>query len=288
MHPIQLIALDMDGTLLTRTSPVSACIPEANVAALRRCCDAGIHIALCSGRMPDDAAFFATDVGLAPHIIGLNGGVTLDAPHAEPAAHHLLPEDTARRVFRIMMDAGVDVAVFGLWDVCSVQARPLRWAQQELGTYFGRPGGRIRYCTGLSSARSLLTRAGKIVALSQDDPAALDAVRSRIAQQCPGVSLSSSWSNNFEVNPAGVDKGTALASLAARLGIPLAHTMAIGDNGNDVPMLRTADIGVAMGNATAQAIAAASHITLSCQECGVAAAINALVFGQSIPGVDAR
>ncbi|MBQ2954785.1 MAG: HAD family phosphatase [Clostridia bacterium] len=285
MQPIRLIALDMDGTLLTRTSPTSACIPPQNAAALRRCLDAGVHIVLASGRMPDDAAFFALDAGLAPHIIGLNGSVTLDEPMGVPVSEHLLPENTAREVCSILAEASVDVVVFGLWEVCCLQDRPLSWAQQELGSYFGRPGGRLAYRTGASAADALLDRAGKIVAISRGDPAVLGVARDRIASACPDVRITSSWINNFEVNPAGVDKGSALAGLAERLGIPLSQTMAIGDNGNDAPMLRTAGCGVAMGNATEEAIRAAGHITLPCEACGVAAAINALVFGESFPGV---
>lgn len=285
MQPIRLIALDMDGTLLTRIDPVTACIPQENADALRRCVAAGVHIALASGRMPDDAAFYALDAGIPAHIIGLNGGVIIDRPMGEPFSQRLLPEDTARHVFGILLDAGVDVIVFGPWEVCCVQDRPLAWAQRELGTYFGRPGGRLIYRTSLSAARALLPAAGKIVAITRDDPTALTAARQLIALACPEVSLSSSWGNNFEVNPAGVDKGSALAILAARLGVTLDETMAIGDNGNDAPMLRAAGCGVAMGNATPEALAAASHITLPCGEFGVAAAIRALVFGEDIPGV---
>lgn len=287
MQPIRLIALDMDGTLLTCIDPVTACIPAPNADALVRCLDAGIHVALASGRMPDDASFFAADAKLPLHIIGLNGSVILDEPFGAPCDERFLPEDVARGVFSIMVESGVDVAVFGLWEVCSVQAQPLSWAQRELGTYFGRPGGRLSYRTGMDAAQALLPCAGKIVALSSQ-PDALAAARESIARTYPDVAITSSWGNNFEVNPAGVDKGTSLARLAQRLNIPIKQTMAIGDNGNDAPMLRAAGIGVAMGNATDEAISAASHVTLPCGEYGVAAAIRALVFGEDVPGVHAR
>ena len=50
MEPIELIAMDMDGTLLVHDNV----IPEENVTALRQAHEAGIHLALCSGRIPDD------------------------------------------------------------------------------------------------------------------------------------------------------------------------------------------------------------------------------------------
>ncbi len=285
MTPIRLIAMDMDGTLLTRIDPVTACIPEENAAMLRRCRDAGIHLALASGRMPDDASFYAVDAGIPMHVIGLNGGVILEQPLGMPLMAHTLPPDVARAVLAILMEADIDVAIFGLWEVCCMQMRPLSWAQRELGTWFGRSGGRLTYRAGSDGCDSLLRHAGKIVALPESDREGLARARERIRHAFPEVSISSSWWNNFEVNPAGVDKGAALRQLAAHLHIPMSQVMAIGDNGNDVPMHRAAGISVAMGNATDAARAAATHVTLPNDRHGVAAAIRALVFGEYVPGV---
>lgn len=168
-----------------------------------------------------------------------------------------------------------------------MQERPLEWAKRELGTYFGRAGGRLLYRSGGESVDRLIQQAGKIVALTESDREGLAAAQVRIRREFPEVSISSSWWNNFEVNPAGADKGAALTRLAGWLGIPMAQVMAIGDNSNDVPMLRAAGYAVAMGNATQEARAAATHVTLPCQEHGVAAAIRTLVFGESDPGVHA-
>lgn len=280
MQPIRLIAMDMDGTLLTRINPTTACIPEENAAVLHQCLDAGIHLALASGRMPDDASFYAADARLPMHIIGLNGGILLEKPFGQPVAEHYLPEDAALRILAILMEAKVDVAVFGAWEVVCMQSRPLSWAQRELGTWYGREGGRLVYRSKGEGVEELLSRAGKIVALTEHDRDGLAAAKARIAAVFPDLSISSSWWNNFEVNPAGVDKGSALLQLANHLQIPMEQVMAIGDNDNDVPMLRAAGTGVAMGNANDAARKAASHVTLRNDQCGVAAAIRTLVFGE--------
>lgn len=274
MPPIRLIAMDMDGTLLTRVDPVTARIPPENAAALRDCVRAGVHLALASGRMPDDAGFFALDAGLPMHIIGLNGGVILDGPGGAPVYERYLPEETARRVLSVMMDSGVDAAVFGAWEVVSMRERPLEWARIVLGSHFGREGGRLRYVSGGVGAEALLPHTGKIVALTDHDREGLAAAKARICAEFPDLAVTSSWWNNFEVNPAGVDKGSALRVLADRLGIPMTQVMAIGDNDNDVPMLRAAGIGVAMGNATPAAKSAADRLTLPNEAFGVAAAIR--------------
>ena len=76
MEPIELIAMDMDGTLLVHSNV----IPEENIAALRLAHEAGIRLALCSGRIPDDMGFFAKDMGLPMHILALNGTCLMDRP----------------------------------------------------------------------------------------------------------------------------------------------------------------------------------------------------------------
>ena len=66
-EPIRLIAMDMDGTLLAGDTWR---IPPENARALRLAAARGIRLALCSGRLPDDAGFFALDAGLFFETIG--------------------------------------------------------------------------------------------------------------------------------------------------------------------------------------------------------------------------
>lgn len=76
--PIRLIATDMDGTLLTDEPLI---LPET-ADVLRRAAEKGIALSLASGRLPDDASFFAVDAKLPMHVIALNGAVTLVKPLA--------------------------------------------------------------------------------------------------------------------------------------------------------------------------------------------------------------
>ncbi|MBQ8201489.1 MAG: HAD family phosphatase [Clostridia bacterium] len=285
MQPIRLIAMDMDGTLLTRIDPSTAYIPKENADALRQAAARGIHLALASGRMPDDASFFAIDAGLPMHVISLNGGMTLDKPLGDPVDSRLLPEKTARRVLSILQETTLDIAVFGAWEVVSIRANPLSWARQKLGTYYGREGGRLVYRDCGNGVEALLCQTAKIVAMTDIDRDGLQKARRRILAECPHVEISSSWWDNFEVNPQGANKGAALTALAGRLGIPMSQVMAIGDNDNDIPMITAAGVGIAMGNATASTKAAADYITLPNDAHGVAAAIRSLAFGEDIHGI---
>ena len=71
-----------------------------------------------------------------------------------------------------------------------------------------------------------------------------------------------------------VSKGKALEALAAYLGISLDEVIAIGDGPNDIPLLTSAGLGVAMGNALGELKAVADYVTLDIDHSGLAAAIG--------------
>jgi Cof subfamily protein (haloacid dehalogenase superfamily) len=74
--------------------------------------------------------------------------------------------------------------------------------------------------------------------------------------------------------PLGVNKGHGLAWLAGHLGVDRQEVLAIGDSDADVPMIEWAGIGVAMGNASPAAKAAADWVAPSLEEDGAAAAVE--------------
>ena len=82
--------------------------------------------------------------------------------------------------------------------------------------------------------------------------------------------MSSSGSQNLEINHKNANKGTALRALCDHLGISIADTIAFGDGHNDCQMLRDAGIGVAVANAKEEVQRAADHVTLTNEQDGVA------------------
>ena len=89
----------------------------------------------------------------------------------------------------------------------------------------------------------------------------------------PGITITSSGSDNFEILPAGADKGRALTRLGEMLGVTPAEMVAIGDSDNDAEMLRAVGMPVAMGNADAALKDLAKYITADCDHDGVAQAV---------------
>ena len=87
-------------------------------------------------------------------------------------------------------------------------------------------------------------------------------------------SISSRWCPYFaDITARGVDKGNGMKAICEHIGLGLGETMAFGDGGNDLSMLRTAGIGVAMGNANESLKPHADYVTASVDDDGVARAL---------------
>lgn len=87
--------------------------------------------------------------------------------------------------------------------------------------------------------------------------------------------VSGRWHPAFtDITAKEADKGNGLAAMAKHLGLDISETMAFGDGGNDVAILRRAGIGVAMGNAGEAAREAADYITTSVDDNGIANALR--------------
>ncbi|MBR1684561.1 MAG: HAD family phosphatase [Clostridia bacterium] len=283
-NPVQLIAMDMDGTLLPGQP---ALMSPVNQAVLLRAVHAGISLVFASGRLVDDAAFFALDAGLDPAIIGLNGAATVMHPFGDLQETHHIDPAVAHRILRVLIPTPLTFGLFCDHDLIVRQSpgdtdvSDLTW-----GTYMQRKGTRTHIYREQETLFRLSKRgASKFVILDRHESGTLPEIRCQLLTLCPDLSISSSWHDNIEVNAPGVDKGSALCSLAKRMHIPMEHVMAIGDNANDVPMLERAGISVAMGNATEDALASARYVTRTNTEDGVAAAILTLALNDAQEGV---
>ena len=84
---------------------------------------------------------------------------------------------------------------------------------------------------------------------------------------------------SFEVTPQGVSKGTGLVDLCSILGIPIEEAIGVGDAFNDVPMLKMAGLGVAMGNSNEAALKAADVVVGDNDHDGIAEVIDRYLMG---------
>lgn len=87
--------------------------------------------------------------------------------------------------------------------------------------------------------------------------------------------VSGRWHPAFtDITSSDADKSNGLARMAEFLGLDISETMAFGDGGNDISIIRKAGVGIAMGNAGDNVKAAADYITTSVDDDGIRNALR--------------
>lgn len=274
---IRLIALDLDGTVFNDEKQIT----PRTLAALQAALDAGIIVAPATGRTGDGLPpEFLTLRGLR-YAITSNGAVVYDYAQQRALTHLPFAADQILPIYDTVAPFGGLLSVFidghSQSDAAALEAN-LHIVPENLRPYFRRRGI-VPDLRALIAAHPTMVE--KFSIMYPDEPtqqAAWAAVSSRFT-----LEITSSLPRNMELNAPGVTKGRGLLALAAHLGIDPAETMACGDSGNDLAMLQTAGLGVAMGNATPEIKAAADCVTLDNNHDGVAAAIETYALPHNPP-----
>lgn len=265
---IQLIAMDLDGTALINSEDISPRLHHALVEADAR----GIHVVPVTGRQFKMLPSFLP-TAWSRYAVLCNGSEVRALPGGELlCAHHMSPEMLLENV-PAFLKLGLPVELSG--------GGHLHTTREMLAEILAAPINPFH--------RNVLDDHGVIL----DDlldfiPAApypFDKVnlpyvspdkRDELMVLLPSLPFSGVWSgpNSMEITHKEATKGKGLLTICKHLGVDPKHTMALGDSGNDVPMLTVAGLGVAMGNAPNFVKAAARTVTLSNTEDGAAIAIE--------------
>ena len=267
--PYRLAAIDLDGTLLGPDKKVS----EENAAAVRRLNVNGVKVVIASGRRHQNSIRFQRQFELDGPIIACQGGLIRDGESGNVIEAHFLPQTVAREITKEGASAGVRVIYYHL-DHLYVAERNNEWIE----LYESRVGEKTETLTDLGQLDG--RRALKIVWYG--DPLILGKARPRMAERYrEKVDVLSTEKENLEFMPRGINKATALAKVAAELGVRAEEVLAFGDGENDVQMLSWAGAGVAMRHGDAAAIAAARFVSPEASpETAFAAAVGALLENQ--------
>ena len=269
--PVKLIAFDLDGTLLDRQKN----IPEANLQALKAAAEAGALLVPATGRIYTGIPELIRTLPGARYFITINGAYAYDAVEDRNLYSSELSVDTCLLLIDYMDRLPVIYDCYqDNWGYIT------RSMFQRAGDFIPDPGimkmmRELR--TPVDNLSETLRQKGRPVQKMQmhfQDLAERDRQLKLVAELFPETAVSSSLPWNIEINSAGATKGQALKALCQALGIDLRDTLAFGDGTNDLDMIRTAGIGVAMGNGAEEVKAAADWIAPSNEEGGVAAGIR--------------
>jgi Cof subfamily protein (haloacid dehalogenase superfamily) len=262
--PYRLLALDLDGTVMGADLVIPDAVCEG-VAGLRA---RGVHVTIATGRMFGATLPFARQLGIADPIICYQGALVRHAQTGAVVVHHTMPPADAAEGVEVLLAADIFTIAYIDEKLCIAGRRP------ELDAYlrFHPEGAEVVVEPDLPGlVRSSLTT--KILFVAEPDVVGrtLGELGPRFAGR---LTLTRSHELFGELTALGVSKGTALAELAAGLGIAREEVVAIGDQENDLSMITWAGLGLAMGNAIPAVQAAAAAVLPPVVEAGVAEAIR--------------
>ena len=277
--PVKLIGLDLDGTVFNRRKEVT----ERTARALREAKACGTEVVFVTGRPFSGVPCVLLDRTGVRFVITSNGAVTTDTAGGEILRSRLIDRSHAEEV------AGL-AARSGLW--CAVFHGGYGYLEKEhYDALLGSRRGKANYEYLRTSRFPVESLADHIrqspeeienIWIPTADLKTREELLASLDDCIPGhrFHIVLCEGTDLELGAEGADKGLAFLALAEALGIGAADTMAVGDDGNDLGLLKAAGFSVAMGNASPAVKEACSAVTEDCDEDGAALAVERWVTGR--------
>lgn len=257
----QILALDLDGTLTNSKKEISKPTLEALINIQKN----GKKVVLASGRPTNGVLPLARQLHLedyGSYILSFNGGRITDCRSGQIIYNKLLPENVEEPLFHIVKKyAGVDIIGYTPDSLLS-GIRPNQYSELE---------SRINHMPIIrvddfpshfpeSPNKFLIT----------GEPEILKRVKDEVIEYFHSY-LYVYYSDPFflEIMPPGIDKAHSLLKLLTGIGLTADQMICCGDGYNDITMIETAGLGVAMANAQPAVLEKADYITKSNDEDGV-------------------
>jgi len=240
----KLIALDLDGTLLTDDKRIS----EESKLWIHKAVESGVTVIFSTGRGIQTTKALWDELGLKSPMVLLNGAEIWEAP-GQIKERTLLPQDTVRRLYEVAVSRGEWFWGYSIESLTSGE----NWTSELFQQHW------MKFGIGSRNAQVLADIQGEL-----DGWGTLEITRSAPI--------------NLEIAVKGISKESGVRTVCDLLGIEMSQVMAIGDSDNDLRLLKAAGLGVAMANGEEHVKSAAGAITLSNNEDGVAAAIKKHIF----------
>lgn len=256
----KLIALDVDGTLLTDDQKLT----ENTCQSIREANNAGARIVLCTGRSPVNAIPVFRKLGLEGVLITQNGAVIVETTGPELVHQYTFNITDAAPIVEYCRESSLHFDTCTALDIYTERMDDRATAMYE------------KYALFPTSVEDVLTLEHPVVKFTLFGSRAQMDQAERVLTKTDmpaNIQLLRSDDECIDVVAAGVSKGTALKRLAAHWNIHPSEIIAMGNYFNDVEMLRFAGLGIAMDNAPELVKLAADAVTLSNNEEGVHEAI---------------
>ncbi len=243
-----LLVLDLDGTILDKTSRLD----PALVTAVRDAVGRGLGVTLATGRMPAGARPYWQELGIRAPVILYNGGLIRDPAGGADLFSDELPAGLAWTAFPAFANAPVHPLFFrGDAIYCLERTFPIAAYCEEQGLAVEEIAEPEPFLSATEFSKCLFMGHPDVLPIVREDVLSLVAPAARLVLSRPDY---------LELVPARASKGRALEWLSRRLEIPVERTIAVGDQENDLEMIRVAGVGVAMAHAPAGVRAEADRV----------------------------
>lgn len=258
----RMLCLDLDGTTLLHTGELTDGVRDA-VAALPD----EVEVVIATGRSVIATTPIIEALGLKHGFaVCSNGAVTIQVHPGAPGGYTI-----------------VDTVTFDprpILEQLRVDLPDARIAVEELGVGFKvnrpYPDGELMGLSRLVDWEELVAHPVTRVTLRQPEATAEEFMEMVERAGLHGVSYAVGWSAWLDINPEGVSKGSALELVRRRIGVEPRHTVACGDQRNDLEMLYWAAWGVAMDNAPEEVKAVADEVAGNVDDDGLVPILEAL------------
>jgi len=270
----KLLVVDIDGTLLDKKGAISA----EDKKALTKAGDSGIQVSLSTGRVVQACIKILDQLSLDGYHMFFDGALVYNPEKGEEVYVSPISEELVRQVVEFAHLQKMDL---DLYSATRYFVERETWATDIRREFFSLEPIIVDF-TKLWQKERIIK--GTLVVSSVEEKAKAKDFYLHFKN-----SLNFSWTRTpaypevdfINVVAPDVSKGKALEALASFLGIPLTEVMAIGDGANDIPLLSSAGLAIAMDNASDELKAVADYVTLDVGHNGVAAAIGKFLLQAS-------
>lgn len=243
---IKLVATDIDGTIL---------IPEGNFTeSVKKCiselCQKGIKVVLVTGRMNTAASRIAQDLGLDTPVVSYQGG--LIKHNGKTLYEKCLTTEQAERIIDWAKKVNIHLNLYN---------DDILYSEKECYEV-------ERYCNNLHTHYEVKqfcdiekVKVNKLLAIDYNHPEKIDELERELPKIFPELYIVKSTPYFLEFSNKEASKYCAVKFLQNYWGIAEEETLTIGDQNNDIALLKAGGIRVAMGNATEELKKVATHTT---------------------------
>lgn len=264
---IQLIALDLDGTLLDEDKK----IPSQTIEIIKEVMDKGVIVTLVSARPVCSMMPYAEQLGLEAPLISLSGAYITDMKKERVLLRKPVDLLKFREMISIFEERNFYIKVY------YEEQLVVQEATQETIEYsriFGVPYKAV----GSKGLRVLQEPPLRVFLFNE--PLKIQEASQILKRWSDDFHVIRDTDHGLEIVEHTVSKGTALKAICQEFNVPMFNVMAIGNEGSDISMIREAGLGIAMGNACAELKQYAFGVTKTNTECGVGYAIQKYILNR--------